>query len=248
MNLLDKLLRPGASTEDVDADAYVDPVNRRDYAAAVPLLKKAMHRNDARAIGLFAAMKALGNGVDKDPVEAGALFRQAAERGDVPSQAALGMCLASGRGMPANNEEAAYWLHRAAKAFSMQAIEVLGSLVHGDNFEFGEHFTEDEAYDLSAWFRLEANRGQVAAQAALGMCLSLGLGAPVNNKEAAYWLYRAGKAGSNQAILFLGNLAFKDNSVVGPHFTEDELCKLVVKLRKASAGPSVSRPAGVRLH
>lgn len=170
MSFLDNLLGNDLSQKDKVAAPYIEPLERRDYVAAVPLLKDAMRRDDARAMGLMAALTALGRGVEKDPVDACNWFRQAANRGHLPSQAALGMCLAAG------------------------------------------------------------------------------LGAPADNKEAAYWLYKAGVAGSMQAIEVLGALAYKDNSVVGPHFSEDELCRLVVSLRKANGLKGASAPASTLLH
>lgn len=144
-----------ASDKDVQAAPYLAPLARRDYAAAVPLLKSAMNREDARAMGIMAALTALGRGVDKDPVDACAWFRQAANRGHVPSQAALGMCLAGGLGSAIDNKEAAFWLFRAGKAGSMQAIEVLGALAFRDNSVVGPHFTEDELCDLVRHWRKE---------------------------------------------------------------------------------------------
>lgn len=170
MSFLDNFLGNDPSHKDKAVAPYIAPLERRDYVAAVPLLKDAMRREDARAMGLMAALTALGRGVEKDPIDACNWFRQAANRGHVPSQAALGMCLAAG------------------------------------------------------------------------------LGAPADNKEAAYWLYKAGVAGSMQAIEVLGALAYKDNSVVGPHFTEDELCRLVVSLRKANGLKGASAPASTLLH
>ena len=170
MRFLDKFFGDDLSQTDKAVAPYVAPLERRDYAAAVPLLKDAMRRDDARAMGLMAALTALGRGVEKDPIDACNWFRQAANRGHVPSQAALGMCLAAG------------------------------------------------------------------------------LGAPVDNKEAAFWLYKAGVAGSMQAIEVLGALAYKDNSVVGPYFTEDQLCRLVLSLRKAYGLKGTATPAGALLH
>lgn len=137
-----------SSDRDVQTAAYIAPLARRDYAAAVPLLKSAMNRDDARAMGIMAALTALGRGVEKDPADACAWFRQAANRGHVPSQAALGMCLAGGLGVAMDKKEAAFWLYRAGKAGSMQAIEVLGALAFQDHSVVGEHFTEDELCEL----------------------------------------------------------------------------------------------------
>jgi len=136
------------SDKDTQTAAYLAPLARRDYAAAVPLLKSAMNREDARAMGLMGALTALGRGVEKDPGDACAWFRQAANRGHVASQAALGMCLASGLGVARDNKEAAFWLYRAGKAGNMQAIEALGALAFSDHSVVGEHFTEDELCNL----------------------------------------------------------------------------------------------------
>lgn len=148
MNILDSFFGAGAFQEDAAPAPYVAPLERRDYAAAVPLLKAAMNKEDARAMGLFAALSALGRGVEKNPEDACAWFRQAANRDHVPSQAALGMCLAGGLGAPVDRKEASYWLYRAGKAGNMQAIEVLGALAYKDNSIVGVHFTEDELCKL----------------------------------------------------------------------------------------------------
>ncbi len=70
----------------------------------------------------------------------------------------------------------------------------------------------------------------------------------MDRKEASYWLYRAGKAGNMQAIEVLGALAYKDNSIVGVHFTEDELCKLVMQLRKLVTQNTVAPTVSSQLH
>ena len=162
MSFLDNFLGNDLSHKDKAVAPYIAPLERRDYAAAVPLLKDAMRRDDARAMGLMAALTALGRGVEKDPIDACNWFRQAANRGHVPSQAALGMCLAAGLGAKADNKEAAYWLYRAGKAGSMQAIEVLGALAYKDNSVVGEHFTEDELCKLVMQLRKQTQRANAA--------------------------------------------------------------------------------------
>ena len=163
MNFLDSFFGAAASHEDAAPAPYVAPLQRRDYAAAVPLLKAAMNKDDACAMGLFAALSALGRGVEKNPEDACAWFRQAANRDHVPSQAALGMCLAGGLGAPVDRKEAAYWLYRAGKAGSMQAIEVLGALAYKDNSVVGEHFTEDELCKLVMQLRKQTQRANAAS-------------------------------------------------------------------------------------
>ncbi|WP_126448033.1 tetratricopeptide repeat protein [Sulfuricystis multivorans] len=156
MDFLDRFFGAVVSHEDAAPAPYIVPLQRRDYAAAVPLLKAAMNRGDACAMGFFAALSALGRGVEKNPQDACAWFRQAAIRGHVPSQAALGMCLAGGLGTLEDRKEAAYWLYRAGKAGNMQAIEVLGALAYKDNSVVGEHFTEDELCKLVMQMRKQS--------------------------------------------------------------------------------------------
>lgn len=108
-----------------------------------------------------------------------------------------------------------------------------------------------EAY---AWFRRSATLGEVKAQLALGICLATGAGTPIDKVEAAYWLYRAGRAGNLEAIATLGDLADQDHSVVGPHFSEEELIDLVYRfrnqlVRKIQAFRSPGRvPASMTVH
>jgi len=219
MSFLDNFFGDDLSRKDKAAAPYVAPLERRDYVAAIPLLKDAMRRDDACAMGLMAALTALGRGVQKDPVDACNWFRQAANRGHVPSQAALGMCLAAGLGSPANLQEAAFWVRKASVAGNLQANEVFSSLASKDPF-----------------------------QTAKGFCEASGFSIPASRVEAAGVLYKAGVSGDLQAIEILGALAFMDNSVVGPYFTEDELCDLVVMLKKSAILKNASIPAGARLH
>ena len=162
MKFFESLLGTASHEDAAPPRPYVAPLLRRDYAAAVPLLKAAMNKADACAMGLFAALSALGRGVEKNPEDACAWFRQAANLNHVPSQAALGMCLAGGLGAPLNRKEAAYWLYRAGKAGSMQAIEVLGALAYKDNSVVGEHFTEDELCKLVTRMRKQTQQANAA--------------------------------------------------------------------------------------
>ena len=53
MSFLDKFLGDDSSQKDKAVAPYFAPLQRRDYTAAVPLLKDAMRREDAHAMGLF---------------------------------------------------------------------------------------------------------------------------------------------------------------------------------------------------
>ena len=159
MTILDKFLRKISEEKDVrKEDTYNAALTRKDYAAAVPLLRAAIAKDDARAMGALAAMYATGNGVGKDIEEACTWFRQAATRGDAPSQWALGMCLAGGSGTPVNLSEGAYWLFRASKAGNRRAFEILEPMVEKNKSLIGPHFSEDELLALSWQFKKSESR------------------------------------------------------------------------------------------
>lgn len=159
MKVLDALFNANASVQDAETEpAYAAPLRRGDFGAAAPLLLAAMAKDDARAMGTYAAMCALGRGVEQNLQEAYCWFLQGATRDDTKSQVALGMCLAGGMGTTVNLKEAAYWLYRAGKAGSLDAIAILGDLAYEDHAIVGPHFTEDELIDLVYHFRNETVR------------------------------------------------------------------------------------------
>lgn len=156
MSLLDNFFTDSRSPPGAEVAPYVRFLEQRDYTAAIPLLKTAIADEDARAMGFLAALYMLGHGVHKDPQEAYLWFRQAANRGDLPSQTALGMCLAGGRGTKVDYDEAAFWFFRAGSAGYMMAISMLGWLVDRHPSVVGAHFTEDQVCDLLLIFKKEA--------------------------------------------------------------------------------------------
>ena len=108
---------------------YTESLLNRAYTDALPILRAAIADEDALAMGLLGTLYMLGHGVDKDEQEAYLWFRQGAVRGDVPSQTALGLSLAGGRGTSINLSEAVFWLIHAGHAGSSVAIEMLDWLI-----------------------------------------------------------------------------------------------------------------------
>lgn len=146
MSILGKLFK---NTNQADDDTslqarYNDALNRRDFVAVLPLLRKAIAMEDARAMGAYAALYATGHGVEQDPAEAYRWFLQASNRGDAVSQLCLALCLIGGKGVEQNSLEGAYWLFKAGKAGDMRAVVLLGELVEKDNSLVGPHFSQDE--------------------------------------------------------------------------------------------------------
>lgn len=142
MNL--RHMKPGKGAE----PDYLSPLRQQDWARALPRLEAAAAHNDARALGILAALHAMGRGVPANPEKAYLLFERAATQGDLRSQVALGVCLATGFGTAADTHKGAYWLYRAGMAGSRQAIECLSELAFRDASVLGVHFSAKELGEL----------------------------------------------------------------------------------------------------
>lgn len=84
------------------------------------------------------------------------------------------------------------------------------------------------------WYRQAAVRGDVFSQTAFGLCLATGAGVAKDPQEGAYWLFKAATAGHRTAAESLGDLVLKDQSLVGKHFSMDDVAQLMRRLRKSS--------------
>lgn len=135
-------------TDNQATPGYDAPLRRQNFPVAIPLLRAAIAREDARAMGAYGALCAVGHGVAKDLHEACCWFRQGATRCDVPSQLVLGMSLINGEGMSINKTEAAYWLYRSGTAGNRRAIDILEALAEKDYSVVGPHFTEHQLIRL----------------------------------------------------------------------------------------------------
>jgi TPR repeat protein len=149
MNILYRLAKLCAILRHSENEpAYYEPLRERDFEAAILPLRESIKREDPVAMTVYAAMLALGRGVDQDFDEAAVWFRQAAIRGHTEGQLALGACLAAGIGTPINDDEAAYWLYQAAKKDHPSAIDLLSTVVWRNQSVIGKHFSGEQFYQI----------------------------------------------------------------------------------------------------
>lgn len=153
---------------------YTELVETGNYAAALPLVKKAVEKEDALAMSVLGTMYMLGRGVERDMQEAYLWFLQAANRGEPSGMTALGMCLATGRGAPINRSDAAYWLYRAGSNGYWMAVGTLGELVNNHPELVGQHFSEEQLCDL-----LERYKQAAIAQAKAAGPVARPVGSPL---------------------------------------------------------------------
>jgi V8-like Glu-specific endopeptidase len=119
------LVAPAAASELDDAVAVA---RGGDYATALRRLSPLAEKGDARAQFDIGFMHAYGWGVQRNPAEAIAWYRKAADQGLQVAQHFLGLAYANGEGVRPDEAEAARWFARAAAQGFAQSQFLLGLL------------------------------------------------------------------------------------------------------------------------
>ena len=117
----------------------------------------------------------------KDPVNAAAAFRQAADMGYAEAQYTLGCCYDEGFGVEPNDEEAVKWYRLAADQGHAGAQYNLGLC-----FINGEGPAKNDA-EAVRWFKLAADQNHAAAQYAMFLCSTKGYGMTPDPIGAMRW-------------------------------------------------------------
>jgi len=109
-----------------DLDEAVTAARGGDYATALRRLSPLAAKGDARAEFDVGFMHAYGWGVARNPAEAMAWYRKAAEQGLAVAQHFLGLAYFNGEGVRPDGVEAARWFARAAAQGFAQGQFMLG--------------------------------------------------------------------------------------------------------------------------
>jgi TPR repeat protein len=118
----------------------------------------------------------------KDYEKAIAAWRPLAEKGMAAAQYRIGVMYAEGKGVPADDAQAALWFERAAKQGDAAAQYDLGaSYVEGAG-------VRKDATVAAEWFRRAAEQGYPMAQLNLGLMYAGGNGVAQDNVEAMKWI------------------------------------------------------------
>ena len=125
-------------------------------------------------------------------------LRSAAEQGDVVAQFDLGFVYLNGKGVPADDVEAAYWFRLAAEQGDAPAQGQLGVF-----YASGRGVLRDDAEALR-WYRLAAEQGDARAQGLVGSMYLEGRGVLKDDAEAVGWFRLAAEQGDAPAQLILG--------------------------------------------
>jgi TPR repeat protein len=205
-----------ASAQTQLASLLLAPRQRdRDPIAAARWLTLARLQNDMRATAMLGHLLATGDGVEPNLERAEALYRQAAEAGDLLGQEYLGAHLLAQRDAHFDPAETAFWLDTAASRGSSHAPFLIGIMFQQG---FG---VERNAGEAARWFLVAAERGHGGAMFELGKAYLDGEGVAADREEAKRWLEAASANGTDEADPLLDR----------------------AKLRLASANPEVPPPA-----
>jgi TPR repeat protein len=148
-----------------------------------------------------ASVGPLGCTTPTMPTQFSAL-REAAERGDPPSQVNLGYRYERGDGLKQDAVEAVKWYRRAAEqGYPEGQFDLAVCYQSGTG-------SERDLHQAFAWYRKAADQGLAAAQYGLAYCYSFGNGVDVNQLEATKWYRKAAEQGLASAQLELCNIYF----------------------------------------
>jgi hypothetical protein len=113
---------------------------------------------------------------------------------DVELWCDLGEMYHLGSGVEKNEEQAAYWFHKAAEEGDSRAQWWLGCLSRGN------------AEQTANWYRKAAEQGYSRAQWSLGEMYRLGRGVEENFERALYWLTKSAEQGDAEEQVWLGDM------------------------------------------
>lgn len=142
----------------------------------------------------FAAYKA------NEPQKAAALWRSAAERGDIRSQTNLGEMYATGLGVKRDYAQALLWLGKAAVGNYAPAENDLGNLYwNGQGVK--QSFTT-----AVSWFKKAAAQHYALSEVNLGVAALHGLGVTQSYSRALRWFRSAANQGDLAGMNQVGNV------------------------------------------
>jgi predicted aspartyl protease/RNA polymerase subunit RPABC4/transcription elongation factor Spt4 len=140
-----------ATLEIYQAATKGDPIALRE-------LRTKAENGDSLVQFTLGYMYGNGQGVPKDPAQAGAWYSRAAEQGNSYSQNNLGVMYRDGEGVPKDEAQAVVWFRKAADRGLPDAQFNLGVMYHN-----GQGVPQDLA-QAEAWYRKAAKQGDADAK------------------------------------------------------------------------------------
>jgi len=164
----------------------------RDRSEGIRWLRRAVERGDVEAQAVLGSV--LVDEGRTSQVEGVQFLRLPASQGWTGAQNTLGWAYLNGRGIAADQREAAIWWGLAARNGHVTAQSNLGLL-----YSSGRGVPKDLT-EAIRWYRLAANRGDAAAQVELGALYERGEGVTKDVVRAYLWYHLAAEQGNENGI------------------------------------------------
>ena len=174
-----------------------------DFAAT----KQAAEQGDADAQNKLGVMFDLGEGTEKNDVEAIGWYKKSAEQGYAKAQYNLAQMYRLGKGLPKDLGKATAWYQKSADQGYAPAQTALGV-----DYHTGQGVQQDDA-EAVKWWRKAAEQNNARAEVRLGVAYHEGLGVPKDSAEAVQWWHRAADQNDAEAQYFLGSMYYTGDGV-----------------------------------
>jgi TPR repeat protein/serine/threonine protein kinase len=177
--------------------AKAEPKRLRDHVAS---LQRASDANHPYALRKLGNAYSSGHGVKQDEERALAIYKRAAELGDLGSVNNIGYAYVRGAGTAKDLAKGAAWYLQSAEGGFPTAMRNLANC-----YETGEGVKRDRAKAMS-WHRRAAEAGDVDSKAELGYLLISANGPLKDEAEGRSWIRRAAHDGNARAMANLAIL------------------------------------------
>ncbi len=127
-------------------------LQKRDFDAAVKILRPLAEGGLARAQSTLGGMYASGLGVPQSYTEAVAWFQKAAAQGFAEGETNLGIAMGNGQGIAKNEEQAVMWFRKAADQGYAP-----GQYFMGNMYRYGTGVKQSDA-DALSWYKKAAEQ------------------------------------------------------------------------------------------
>ncbi|MGO9938728.1 MAG: tetratricopeptide repeat protein [Terracidiphilus sp.] len=175
------------------------------------------------AILLMASMPAKAVDPDIPPMQ------PKAERDSVSREIDLAAAYLTGRGVPQNEKQAAYWYEKAAEAGDPEAQKEIGYF-----YQIGLGVPVDPARAVH-WYQLSAAGGLLSGKVNLGVAYVWGIGVPRNTSLGAQLFREAAEKGSGLGACYLGDMYYLGIGVKQDLAAAEHWFEIGTKLHEARA-------------
>jgi TPR repeat protein len=168
------------------------------WSAALDVCAREARSGTAASAYTLGTMYEQGRGVTRDPAEAVAWYRRAADAGSGDAALRLGAMYERGAGVAKDVGEAVAWYRKGALLGDREAQWKVATA-----YDRGTGVPKNLGEALS-WYRKSAEQGNPRAQNYLGWMYGNGHGVSRDDRQAVAWFRRAAEQGDAQAEYNLG--------------------------------------------